>query len=86
MSINIVISSRLIVIWYVVTAGCESIGLDVSPPCIEMAKRVANEERLEDLCQFHEADVTIDPDLLLSGTCRVMMHARYCRDYPHACF
>mmetsp|Transcript_13221 Transcript_13221/g.21903 ORF Transcript_13221/g.21903 Transcript_13221/m.21903 type:complete len:246 (-) Transcript_13221:168-905(-) len=48
--------------------GCTSIGLDVSPPCISMAKQVAQEEELENVCQFYEADATIDPDLLLSDS------------------
>ena len=34
-----------------------------------MANEVAREEGLENLCEFYEADVTIDPDLLLSGMC-----------------
>lgn len=54
-------------------AGCKSVGLDVSPLCIVTANEVAREEGLENLCQFYEADVTIDPDLLLSGTFRMLL-------------
>jgi hypothetical protein len=32
-----------------------------------MANQVAKEEGIENMCQFYEADATIDPDLLLTG-------------------
>ena len=49
--------------------GCKAIGLDVSPLCIEMAKKVASEEGMEKgQCSFFELDATIDPRILLSGT------------------
>jgi 2-polyprenyl-3-methyl-5-hydroxy-6-metoxy-1,4-benzoquinol methylase len=49
-------------------AGCRTAGIDVSPPCISMAKEVAREEGLsESQCAFFEADATIDPDVLLAG-------------------
>jgi len=47
---------------------CRSVGIDVSPLCIAMAKEVAQEEGLDQSqCSFYEADATIDPDLLLAG-------------------
>ncbi len=52
--------------------GCKSIGLDVSPPCVEMAKEVAIEEGLQELCQFFQVDVTVDPSLLLNGKCNCL--------------
>lgn len=48
--------------------GCRSIGIDVSPPCIALARALAEEENLRSCrCLFLEMDATIDPDLLLSG-------------------
>jgi predicted TPR repeat methyltransferase len=49
-------------------AGCRTAGIDVSPPCIGMAKEVAKEEGLsESQCAFFEADMTMNPDILLAG-------------------
>lgn len=49
--------------------GCRTIGIDVSPPCIAMAKEVAKEEGMdENRCFFFEADATVDPDLLLADS------------------
>lgn len=49
-------------------AGCRTAGIDVSPPCISMANEVAREEGLsESQCAFFEADMTINPDILLAG-------------------
>lgn len=54
-----------------------TIGLDVSPLCIDQARELANEEGLgsntsekskyDDPCLFFEADATMDPDELLAG-------------------
>jgi len=50
------------------TIGCRAIGVDVSPPCIAMARNVAQEENIcETKCAFFEADATVNPDILLSG-------------------
>lgn len=51
------------------SSTCRSIGVDVSPPCIAMAKQVAGEEGLASRCAFYQADMTIDPDDLLDGEC-----------------
>ena len=51
--------------------GCRTIGLDVSPPCIDRAKELAEEECVTNRCQFFQADATVDPEELLSGK-------RYC--------
>jgi len=49
--------------------GCKSVGIDVSPPCIAMARAIAEEEGLdEDQCVFYELDATIDPSVLLSDS------------------
>ena len=49
-------------------AGCRTAGIDVSPPCIGMAKEIAREEGLsESQCAFFEADMTMNPDVLLAG-------------------
>jgi 2-polyprenyl-3-methyl-5-hydroxy-6-metoxy-1,4-benzoquinol methylase len=49
-------------------AGCRTAGIDVSPPCIDMAKKIAREEGLsESQCVFFEADMTMNPDVLLAG-------------------
>jgi hypothetical protein len=51
------------------TIGCRAIGIDVSPLCVESAKKSAREEGIrEGICSFFEADMTIDPSVLLSGT------------------
>jgi hypothetical protein len=48
--------------------GCRSIGLDVSPLCIDMAKEVTRAEDLsDDQCSFYMTDATINPDELLQG-------------------
>jgi 2-polyprenyl-3-methyl-5-hydroxy-6-metoxy-1,4-benzoquinol methylase len=48
--------------------SCRSIGIDVSPPCIAMAKQIAQEEGLSPLqCSFYQADMSADPDVLLDG-------------------
>ena len=48
--------------------GCRAIGVDVSPPCIAMARNLAQEENIcETKCAFFEADATVSPDILLSG-------------------
>jgi 2-polyprenyl-3-methyl-5-hydroxy-6-metoxy-1,4-benzoquinol methylase len=58
-------------------AGCRTAGIDVSPPCIDMANEVAREEGLnESQCAFFEADMTINPDILLAGECRLNMLQR----------
>jgi hypothetical protein len=49
-------------------SGCNSIGFDVSPLCIGMARDVAKEEGLsEEQCYFHQVDATVDPDEFLAG-------------------
>ncbi len=73
----------LCLILYLARPGCKSIGLDVSPLCIVTAKEVAREEDLENLCQFYEVDVTIDPDLLLSGTFRVLLVEQWMSIWPY---
>ena len=49
--------------------GCCSIGVDVSPPCIEMAQIIAQQElessEQHDQCRFYACDATLDPDQLL---------------------
>lgn len=54
--------------------GCRSIGLDVSPLCIQMAQQVALEEEREEAAagrllqgnvQFYQTDATVDPNVLL---------------------
>lgn len=47
---------------------CRSIGIDVSPVCIERAKVIAAEEGVDDLCTFLQADATIAVDRLMEGT------------------
>jgi hypothetical protein len=48
--------------------SCRSIGIDVSPPCIAMAKQIAQEEGLSPFqCSFYQADMSADPDVLLHG-------------------
>ena len=51
--------------------GCKAIGIDVSPPCISMARNIAKEEGILDdtqQCQFYQFDVTtIDPNQLFLG-------------------
>ena len=48
--------------------GCKAIGMDVSPPCIEMAKTIAREEGISNTqCKFFQADATINPNKLFSG-------------------
>ena len=51
--------------------GCCSIGVDVSPPCIEMAQIIAQQElessEQQDQCRFYACDATLDPDQLLLG-------------------
>ena len=43
-------------------------GIDVSPPCIAMARQVAAEENVQESeCKFFEVDATIDSDILLAG-------------------
>lgn len=43
-------------------------GVDVSPPCIQLARQIANEEGLEKMqCSFSEVDATMDPERLLEG-------------------
>ena len=43
-------------------------GFDVSPPCILLARQIANEEGLERMqCSFCEVDATMDPERLLEG-------------------
>lgn len=52
--------------------GCKAIGLDVSPLCIAMAKKVATEEDVGNgQCSFYELDATIHPDQLLSDKCPI---------------
>jgi SAM-dependent methyltransferase len=46
---------------------CRSIGLDVSPLCINMARQVAREEGLADRVEFYQTDATVDPKVLLSS-------------------
>ena len=48
-----------------VARGCRSIGLDVSPLCINMARQVAREEGLADRVEFYQTDATVDPKVLL---------------------
>jgi SAM-dependent methyltransferase len=48
--------------------GCRAIGMDISPPCIRMARAVASEEEVEHLCEFFLADATSNPEQLLSGS------------------
>jgi 2-polyprenyl-3-methyl-5-hydroxy-6-metoxy-1,4-benzoquinol methylase len=49
-----------------VASSCRrSIGVDVSPPCIAMAKQVAEEEGYSSQCAFYQADMTIDPAVIL---------------------
>ena len=49
-------------------SGCNSIGFDVSPLCIGMARDVAKEEGLrEEQCSFHQVDATVDPNEFLAG-------------------
>lgn len=45
--------------------GCRTIGIDVSPLCINRANVIAKEEGLEDLCLFYQTDATVDPEVLL---------------------
>jgi tRNA G46 methylase TrmB len=48
--------------------SCRSIGIDVSPPCIAMAKEIAQEEGLSPCqCFFYQADMSADPNVLLHG-------------------
>jgi SAM-dependent methyltransferase len=49
--------------------GCRSIGVDLSPPCIQLARQLAAEEGC-DGCEFVLADATLDPWTLLAGTSR----------------
>jgi SAM-dependent methyltransferase len=50
------------------SVSCRSIGMDVSPPCIAMAKLIAQEEGLSPFqCSFYQADMSADPDVLLNG-------------------
>jgi hypothetical protein len=37
-----------------------------------MAKEVAIEEGLQELCQFFQVDVTVDPSLLFNGKCNCL--------------
>jgi hypothetical protein len=46
--------------------GCRAIGMDVSPLCMEMATKVAQEEGVERQCSFYQADATLDPEMLLA--------------------
>lgn len=50
--------------------GCRSIGIDLSPPCIELARRLVAEEGSNAQCEFVCADATLDPTALLAGTFR----------------
>lgn len=51
------------------TIGCRTVGLDISPLCIDMATTVARESDLTDeCCKFYKVDATIDPDVLLKDT------------------
>lgn len=54
------------------TIGCRAIGIDVSPLCVESARKTAREEGIsEELCTFFEADMTIEPSVLLGGTLQI---------------
>jgi SAM-dependent methyltransferase len=46
--------------------GCAAIGIDVSPPCISMARQIANEQAIN--ATFYELDATMDPDRLLQDS------------------
>jgi len=46
--------------------GCRSCGLDVSPPCISLARQIAKEEGIDiTQCSFHQVDATVDASVLL---------------------
>ena len=47
--------------------GCRTIGIDVSPLCINQANSIVREEGMVSLCSFYKTDATVDPELLLSG-------------------
>jgi hypothetical protein len=62
--------------------GCKSIGFDVSPLCIGMARDVAKEEGLsEEQCSFHTVDATVDPDEFLAGKCCFISSEVPCSNY-----
>jgi SAM-dependent methyltransferase len=50
--------------------GCRSIGVDLSPPCIKMARQLVIEEGGGIDCEFVECDATASPRDLLAGTLR----------------
>ena len=63
-------------------SGCRSVGLDVSPACIQMARDVAREELKEKqtMCSFYDCDATSDPNELLNGMWPRFPHQA--RTYP----
>lgn len=48
--------------------GCRSIGVDLSPPCIRMARQLIMAEGGGIDCEFVECDATASPRDLLAGT------------------
>ena len=47
--------------------GCASVGIDISPLCINAAKEISEEENVDELCDFYQADMTIDPSELFKS-------------------
>jgi SAM-dependent methyltransferase len=70
--------------------SCRSIGMDVSPPCIAMAKQIAQEEGLSPFqCSFYQADMSADPDALLHGEQQAAsspMYRAVLSRSAHSCF
>ena len=47
--------------------GCAAVGIDVSPLCIKMAKEISKQEKVDNLCDFYQADMTIKPSKLFES-------------------
>jgi Histone methylation protein DOT1 len=63
---------------------CRSIGVELSPPCVRMARQLVADEGGDIDCEFIECDATARPQDLLAGTWEAGVQLRYCPRPSHA--
>jgi Histone methylation protein DOT1 len=56
---------------------CRSIGVELSPPCVRMARQLVADEGGDIDCEFIECDATSSPQDLLAGTWEAGAQLRY---------